>query len=1006
MYAICKSNIKEVKKTMKIKQNSIKIFQISLLLIGIGILLSFGINTTSAANSSSVYVSTNGNDNWNGLNSTYTSGLNGPKATISNATGTVQSKGTVHVASGTYNENNIQINTNMTIIGENQKNTIINGQQSGNPIFTIISGVNVKIINLTLTNGTTNYYGGAIYNNGESLDLTNSTITDNYAAEGGAIYNDGTLTATNDTFNNNTSGDEGGAISNDGTLTATNDEFNNNTSGGAGGAIYNSGTLTATNDTFNNNSAYFGGAIYNSGTISETNDTFNNNSISSSYGGAIYNQGNLTETNDTFNNNTATTGGGGAIANSGILTTNHDTFNNNSAYDYGGAIKNFGTITSTNDTFNNNTINSGGGAIFNSGALTVTNDTFNKNIASDYGIGGAIINFGTLTINNSTFTKNTAINGGGAIFNQGNLNVENSTFTKNTAIDGGAIQNSGALDVEESSFINNSADVGNAFYIVLSKKGFSIDLHFNRIVGNATSVELYSEGNREVNATFNWWGSNNPGNVINGTNIIYNPWIILTVTANPQTINKGDNSTVTADLLHDNEDNYLDPVNGHVPDGILINFSSDGLGTLSPTTNTTTNGSTNAIYTAHSVGVSEVSTTVDEQTITTPITINAISTTITVNPAHNYAGQNITLTSQITEINGIPVNDGIVIYIVNGNNLGTATVNNGIATLNWTIPNNWNKNIYTITATYDGTGTNYINSTNTSKLTVDTIPTHLIFKNVTGLDNLTLALKATLSDVYGNLLADQKVFFNVNGRIYSTISNYNGIASINYIPIGVGNYNVTVNYPGNNNYTSSEDSGLLIVNPSAYLYLMIGSSDKNPKLGGIFTITYKLGNKGPDNATNVTTRIPLPSDFILSNIAGNGNWTYNKITNTITWTLTNVTLGDPYLYITGKLNKSGVYVFGSNITSETYNPNNQGVTPITITSTEPKPVNPVNPKKPINPVNPKKPVNPVNPVSNNTTTKLIADTTTIPMQHTGVPITELVLAILSIIGGTAISRRK
>ena len=48
-----------------------------------------------------------GNDNWNGLNSTYTSGINGPKATIKNATGTVKSDGTVYIASGTYNENNI-----------------------------------------------------------------------------------------------------------------------------------------------------------------------------------------------------------------------------------------------------------------------------------------------------------------------------------------------------------------------------------------------------------------------------------------------------------------------------------------------------------------------------------------------------------------------------------------------------------------------------------------------------------------------------------------------------------------------------------------------------------------------------------------------------------------------------------------------------------------------------------------------------------------------------------
>ncbi len=156
-------------------------FGICLLILGIVAIFSFGINTTSAANSSSVYVSTQGNNSWDGLNSAYTSGINGPKATITNATGTVASNGTVQIASGTYNESNITINTNMTIIGENQKNTIINGQQSGYSIFTIISGVNVTIINLTLTNGIS-YDGGAIYNgNGGTLTVDNSTFRDNTA---------------------------------------------------------------------------------------------------------------------------------------------------------------------------------------------------------------------------------------------------------------------------------------------------------------------------------------------------------------------------------------------------------------------------------------------------------------------------------------------------------------------------------------------------------------------------------------------------------------------------------------------------------------------------------------------------------------------------------------------------------------------------------------------------------------------------------------------------------
>jgi hypothetical protein len=226
-------NMREVKKIMKNYKNNTKMFGICLLILGIVAIFSFGINATSAANSSSVYVSTHGNDDYDGLNATWTSGINGPKATIKNATGTVTSDGTVHIASGTYNESNIQINTNMTIIGENQKNTIINGQQSGNPIFTIASGINITIINLTLTNGTSWQDGGAIHNNG-TLSIDNSTFTNNTASSssGGAIDNYGTLSVDNSTFTNNTANyDYGSAINNEngGTLIVNNSTFTNNT---------------------------------------------------------------------------------------------------------------------------------------------------------------------------------------------------------------------------------------------------------------------------------------------------------------------------------------------------------------------------------------------------------------------------------------------------------------------------------------------------------------------------------------------------------------------------------------------------------------------------------------------------------------------------------------------------------------------------------------------------------------------------------------------------------
>ena len=73
-----------------------------------------------------IYVSTTGND---------TSGdgsQNNPYQTIKQGITLLSPNGTLHIANGSYIENNIQINNDMTITGENQQNTIINGNKSGN----------------------------------------------------------------------------------------------------------------------------------------------------------------------------------------------------------------------------------------------------------------------------------------------------------------------------------------------------------------------------------------------------------------------------------------------------------------------------------------------------------------------------------------------------------------------------------------------------------------------------------------------------------------------------------------------------------------------------------------------------------------------------------------------------------------------------------------------------------------------------------------------------------
>ena len=116
------------------------IFKISFLLLGVAVVCFFGLNTAAAANNSTIYVSIQGNNNWNGQYANFTNGTNGPKATIKNATGTVTSGGTVYIANGTYNENNIAITKNMSIIGTNQNNTIIDGTSTWNNIWYCLRG--------------------------------------------------------------------------------------------------------------------------------------------------------------------------------------------------------------------------------------------------------------------------------------------------------------------------------------------------------------------------------------------------------------------------------------------------------------------------------------------------------------------------------------------------------------------------------------------------------------------------------------------------------------------------------------------------------------------------------------------------------------------------------------------------------------------------------------------------------------------------------------------------
>nr|WP_255590928.1 Ig-like domain-containing protein [Methanobacterium spitsbergense] len=352
--------------------------------------------------------------------------------------------------------------------------------------------------------------------------------------------------------------------------------------------------VTINNLTLTNGTATNGGAIYNSGgvNVNVNNITFTDNTAVNGYGGAIYYDGNiLTVTDCTFTSNRA--GFGGCIYNRGSMTVDGSTFTDNTAFGVGGAIGNDG------------------------GTVTVNNSTFTSNSAIYNG--GAISNYGTVTVTDSTFTTNSANSGGGSIFNNGNtstLTVNNSTFTSNSANSGGGA-------------INN-------FYGTLN-------VSFCRIIGN-TPYDIYSSGG-SCDVDYNWWGTNYVGsNPVTAERVVgttVSKWLVLTTTSDPNTINTGETSNITADLLHDQDGVYQNPIDRHVPNGIVVNFASDALGTINPLTGTMINGEASTIFTAGlNPGISTTTSTVDTETVNTDVTINenvppVVTSTSPVNNALN-----------------------------------------------------------------------------------------------------------------------------------------------------------------------------------------------------------------------------------------------------------------------------------------------------------------------------------------------------------------------------------
>jgi hypothetical protein len=590
--------------------------------------------------------------------------------------------------------------------------------------------------------GGTGGYGGAIQQSGD-LNIENCNFTNNTALVGGALSsNNGIVNVIKSNFTNNKAQyslhyDENG--------------YPDKLYGGVGGAFYkiDANVLNLINCIFNNNTAIYGGGIYynSNGTLNVLNSTFNYNNVT-----AVDQNGKPLQTVTYASPNTTANPLDGWKVADAVLGVG-DKIVGGGDFDFSKTFKNLQSVVSVvhsivgflsgsnsepvKPIYNN--IMAIGGAIYSNAVnFNVTGSKFNNNTA---GLGGAIVNNGdnkcNLKVTDSSFNNNSA-GAGGAIYsnNLGSLNVTGSIFKSNIAGAGGAIffggkttQQTGwaELTCEYSVFKGNSAYMGGMIYMEINGTSHSL-INFNQIYGT-NNYDIYNEySTNKIDAKYNWWGSNNGASVysfLNEWNVITTPYLFLTVTSNPiqpskpKNIDYGGNTTITADFLHgsdysitDPDKSKINPEDETVLNGIPITFTvENGDGTITPVSNTILNGVTTAIYTANgnTSGLLKIYANAEKirnNTVSTLINVKQVPTTTNIDPVKGQTSGIVTINALVTNKNtGNPITTGNVSFTIGTTQL-TGTLNSeGIASVNYTIPQWWRPGKYNIIdATYTGTG--------------------------------------------------------------------------------------------------------------------------------------------------------------------------------------------------------------------------------------------------------------------------------------------------------------
>ena len=671
-------------------------------------------------------------------------------------------------------------------------------------------------------------YGGAIALTGQvsSFILTNSTFENNYAAGrvgGGAISNHGNsnnYVIDSCVFNNNSASSGAAILFGGGGMNTqiSNSNFTNNHATLEGGAIY--GDFVISNSNFINNSALNGGVISGANSLSITNSSFISNNAF--YGGIIFGNTDVNAQRNTFINNTAVNGGfiyyrfdgvNNVNFNYNIFVNNIITGNGTFSYSERGSSNrynleyNYWGINQNplNDNFNYNATNIATISINNYINLTILgNNSTYTTLPTNYTIlfigenAELLPDFKTtvITIPNigEISLENIFISSDGAIITLYPSMVGNSTI-----VVGYEYNNLTTLNLEVIQLIRKnytfSIIVENITYgqdltinfILFDEDGVGLNETINYILNNqifeitlingeATRVlPLYSAGSYNISSEFisDDFFYNNAT-----TNASFNVFKAQSsIDINVDDIIFGEYANITAIISNLTTGNITFIVNGISQTITVVNGQANliipNLNVGNYTVDVYYNGDGN-FETAHA---------------NSSFNVNKIDTELTLNIGDAVYGNNILGNLTLATVNGDRIT-GTVTIIVNGRNYIVNVVNGeGNFTFEPIATGQ-----YTVTATYEGSE-NYNNVTASTVLDVAKSDSDILFD----LEDSYLANENIVLSVILPSDATGQVIFTINGNSH-TVNVENGIATVTVTGLSYGNYELTANYSGDNNY--------------------------------------------------------------------------------------------------------------------------------------------------------------------------------------------------------------